>query len=224
MLKKLLGLVSFPGERQLAEDKAVINKNIILAKSPDGTIAIKVALKEELFDKTIGINVKKTLDYINLFKEYEIKIKDNRLIISKGKKKISILLTEPALVKSVIEESKFNALKENLKGGTEYIINVDSLKEILSKYFALGEPIVKCNFEDKELDLEIGNNNTDNIKDKFEIEGKGKVSNIKLGQAFLDGLSVLEGEVNLKTKENMPILITQETKEYSIELLIAQIG
>jgi len=224
MLKKLLELVSFSNGRELSEDKAVINKNIILAKSPDGTVAVRVELKKELFDQKIGIPVKKTLNFLNLFKEPVIKIKENRLIIQQGKKKISVLLVEPSLVKSAFEEAKFASLKENLVGAEVYTANLDTIKEVLSKYFALGEPISQCTFEKEELTFEIGNDNTNNIVDTIEVKGNGSKVSVKLGQAFIDAISVLEGEAAIFVKENKPILVSKETDDYRVEILIAQVG
>jgi hypothetical protein len=223
-LEKILKVVKFSGNREIKE--ITIDKNKIIATSPDESVAIRFVNKSDILGETkIGLQkLDKLLSYLSLVgKEYKTNITENRLTISASKRKISVLLKDPNYISSSLAEDNFDKLVNSLKDGNKFVVEVNKLS-VISQYLSITE---LDNFiletKDNELKIIIKNKNTDNIEETIEVKGKGKVE-VKLGLAFVEALSVLEGEVNLTFKENYPILVSQKTDDYSVEILIGLYG
>lgn len=225
MLKSILKIIGLRGQRTINE--VTIQKNKILVTSPDQSVAIRLIAKEPILESKESIGLQK-LDILKKYLELcsdkvKIKIEDNRLYLSEGRKKISVLLKATQFISTNVEEKNFDKIFNLLSDGVKVKVNLKDLKA-LETYVSNSEAtFFEMEVKDKELKINILEQNKDNITDVIElIEGKG-TAKVKLGNSFIDAIQGLEEEVELVIKDNCPILIKQQTENYSVEFLVAEV-
>jgi len=231
MLSQLFNLAKLSGKREIKEVVVKPTKDSlsVLATSPDESIAVNLLIKSNDLGITaqIGLtNIVSIQKYIALFgEEPKIVVKDNRLILSKGRKRISSLLKEAEYVTSKIGKDKYDTIRKLVEDGEEVQISSDDVKKIKDYLNATGVEAFKLTVEGKEILVEVGGANTDTITDVIDIPNKvaNKVS-VVLGQAFIDATTNLSGTITLVLKNDSPVLVKAEATTYKYEALVALFG
>lgn len=230
-MRKLIGLAGLSGKRAIKEIVVKPTKDTlsVLATSPDESVAISLSINSNPLgiDKQIGItNLSNVEKYISLFTdEPKIVIKDNRLVLSEGRKRIASLLKSPEYVTSKIAKEKYETIKEVVADGEVITINSKIIKKIKDYMGAVGVEAFKLTIKGKELLIEVGNENTDIVNDVIELEkAVEKEVSVVLGEAFIDATSKLNLDFTLTLKKDAPVLVNSESQTYKYEALVALYG
>jgi len=225
MLKNILKSVTLKGQREINE--IVVNDKKILATSPDQSIAIRLTAKKSILDtkEIIGLQKLNSLKkYLDLLPKVKIELKDNRLMLSEGKKKVNVLLKSPEYINSKVEEKNFNNIIKILEGVSSIKVDLKNLRNIENYLIATESTFFDLELKGKDLIVSILEENKDNIIDTIElIEGSGEAK-VRMSNSFVEAIQGLEGEVELVLKNNSPILIKQETEDFKIEILVAEVS
>lgn len=233
MIGKLFELGNLSGKRAIKEVviKPTKDSLSILATSPDESVAVSVAVKCNPLGITeaIGItditNIDKYLAILGL--SPKVVIKENRLVLSSGRKRISSLLKSPEYVTSVLGTAKYNAIKDLVKDGVTVTIKDEDVKRIKDYMTTTGVDNFKLTLKGKEILVEVGNENTDIITNVIELEDGAldtpEVS-VVLGQAFLDATAKLRLSFTVTMKKDCPVIVNSEAETYKYEALVALYG
>lgn len=224
-LEKFLESILLKGE-YLTKDCVILTKEDgirIALKSEDSSVAIRGCLKVREGERdSWGIdNFPLLVDVVKSFRSGDINIerKNNKLLLSQKKQKVSLLLRDISFITNTVEDAKLASLK---KKEEEYLnLDLATVKEILSTVSAVKAKAIKISSKGGDLTIKV-ESSENSIEKTFDLPEDTKISefSVLLGVPFLDYLSSVKGTIGLGVPNDRAIVCVNVAEDFMIEFFI----
>uniref|UniRef100_A0A6M3JS17 DNA polymerase n=1 Tax=viral metagenome TaxID=1070528 RepID=A0A6M3JS17_9ZZZZ len=227
--KRFLDLLTLFGENQIKEGLLNIQKDKIssLVKSPTNTIGIGVSLKGKFEDiGEIGI------DDLALFEnslniqskdDVSFEVKDNKIIISSGKIKSSLVLRKSDYIKNKPKEEDFKKHVDTASGN-EFLLTKENISTLMEAFNLIKSDTVVITGNSKSVKFTF--NRLDNeIETSIDLKKEIKEFRTTVSSTFLFLLNLIKEDLIVSIKKDVPaILINHKNSEIEVNYIVAPYG
>jgi hypothetical protein len=228
VFQSFLEAILLKGEHQNKECILSVNKDGLGAVllSADGTTAIRAKLKvavQKGAEEELGIdNLPLLVEAVKTFKEGDINLAKtkNKLVVSQGKQKATLILRDTEYIKNGIEEAKLETLRSKEAVGFEMELPV--IKEICSFLNSFKSKALRLEGEGAEFSVYIENN--ENAFEKAYEVGEGINLTkfvVLLGSPFVDILNSVKTKISLRVSIGKALECVVSNDNMNIEYYVA---
>lgn len=228
-LKRFLDLLSLSGENQINESLIEIKKDSIssLTKSPTNNLGVSISLKGKFNEiGEIGIDDLSLLkNSLNIQDKDEIvlKIKENKIVISSGKTKASLLIRKSDYIKNKPKEEDFNKYI-TAASGNEMIITQEDIIKILKAYNLIKSETINMIGEEKSVKF-VFNKMDNEIETEILLADKITPFKTTITPYLLFLISLIGEEVLISTKQDSPIILVSYKKDdFEVKYVLSSYG
>ena len=227
VFQSFLEAILLKGEHQNKECILSVNKEGLgaILLSADGTTAIKANLNVSLdkVNEEWGVdNLPLLVEVVKTFKEGEVSVvkNKNKLVVSQGKQKATLILRDTEYIKNGIEEAKLNTLKT--KEAVGFDLELPLIKEISSFLNSFKSKALRMEGEGSEFNIYI-ESNENSFEKSYDI-GEGNVLPkfvVLVGSPFVDIINSVKSKINIKATTGKALECVVSNDNMTVEYFVA---
>ena len=228
-LKRFLNLISLTGENQIREALFTIKKDTITSfiKSPAGTVGLSATLKGK-FQEVGEIGIDDLVLFENALniqdkEETILKITENKISISSGKTRASLLLRKPDYIKNKPKEEDFKKYITSASGN-EFVLTNEDIDKVMKAYNLIKSEVVTVSSETGKSVKFLFSRLDNEIETEIDLQAEIKPFKTTVNSFLLYLLNLLEIVTISIKKDTQIILLTYKEDKIEATYIVAPYG